>query len=246
MSDVTYVLNTWQRPHVIKQQIDAVSNQSIKPNELMIWQNKPNDLKESFYLQDPTASVKISHNNFNYGVWARFAFALNAKSEYICMLDDDTIPGNKWSENCINCIENEQNGLYLTNGITFNDLGYKSYKNDGLHNPNNETKRVDTGGHAWFFHRELLSAFWRETGPPLNHICGEDVHFSYSIQKYLGLNTYVPPHPTDDLEMWGSQLKYAMRYGVDNNAISVNSNGIDFGISLKHYYDKGFKLLNIE
>lgn len=48
MSDVTYVLNTWQRPHVIKQQIDAVSNQSIKPNELMIWQNKPNDLKESF------------------------------------------------------------------------------------------------------------------------------------------------------------------------------------------------------
>jgi len=246
MKKVTYVLNTWQRPHTLNDQAKAISDQTVKCDELMIWQNKPNKKEDSFIIQDDSNGLKVSHNNYNYGVWARFAFALNAKSDYICLLDDDTIPGRKWTENCINCIENEQNGLYLTNGITFNDLDYKSYINDGLHNPNEKTKRVDTGGHAWFFHRDLLSAFWRETGPPLNNICGEDIHFSYSIQKYLGLNTYVPPHPKDDLEMWGSRLELAMRYGVDNNAISVNSNGIDFGLSLKHYYNKGFKLINIE
>ena len=244
MSDVTYVLNTWQRPHTIKQQIDAVSKQSIKPNELMIWQNKPDDLKQSFYLQDPTASIKISHNNFNYGVWARFAFALNSKSEYICLLDDDTIPGVKWSENCINSIEKE-NGLYGTVGVIFNDLKYKSFERFGWPNPNEERKQVDIIGHAWFFHRDLLGAFWSENEQPLDLFCGEDVHFSYSIQKHLSLNTYVPPHPKDDFELWGSQPEQAMQYGVDNNAISVNSDGIQFGKSLTHYHDKGFKLLNV-
>ena len=35
-----------------------------------------------------------------------------------------------------------------------------------------------------------LGAFWRETGPPLNMICGEDVHFAYSVQKHLGKPYY--------------------------------------------------------
>ena len=67
-------------------------NKDIKPKELMIWQNKPNDLEQSFlYLQDPTASHKISHNNFNYGVRRRFAFALNALNlNTFVYLDDDT------------------------------------------------------------------------------------------------------------------------------------------------------------
>jgi hypothetical protein len=244
MKRVTFVLNTWQRPHTIKEQMEAIGKQTIKPSEVMVWQNLPDDPSSAFYLQDETQSIKIAHNNFNYGVWARFAFALNAKSDYICILDDDTIPGIKWTENCINSI-NEENGLYGTVGVIFNDTDYQSFDRFGWPNPNEEKKQVDIVGHSWFFHRDLLGAFWRETGPPLNMICGEDVHFAYSVQKHLGLNTYVPPHPKEDLELWGSQPKSAMEYGVDQNAISVNSNGIDFGKSLKHYYDKGFKLLNI-
>ena len=244
MKTVTYILNTWQRPHTLKEQVDAIGKQSVKCNELMIWQNRPTNHKDAFILEDETQSIKVSHNNYNYGVWARFAFALNAKSDYICILDDDTIPGAKWTENCLDSIEKE-NGLYGTVGVIFNDTDYKSFERFGWPNPNEERKQVDIVGHAWFFHRDLLGAFWRETGPPVNNICGEDVHFAYSIQKYLDLNNYVPPHPQEDLELWGSQPKEAMKYGVDNNAISVNSNGIDFGISLKHYYDKGFKLLNL-
>jgi hypothetical protein len=244
MKTVSYILNTWQRPHIIKQQYEAVSNQTVKTNEVLIWRNKPEKEDLNFHLSGDSDCTKISENNYNYGVWARFAFALNSKSDYICVLDDDTIPGKKWSENCISCIEKE-NGLYGTVGVIFNDINYKNFQRFGWPNPNEETKRTDIVGHAWFFHRDLLGAFWRETNTPLNYICGEDVHFSYTIQKYLNLNTYVPPHPKDDLELWGSNPQTAMNYGVDNNAISVNSNGIDFGKSLSHYYNKGFKLLNL-
>jgi hypothetical protein len=30
------------------------------------------------------------------------------------------------------------------------------------------------------------------------------MHFSYTIQKYLNLKTYVPPHPENDRSLWGS------------------------------------------
>ena len=80
---------------------------------------------------------------------------------------------------------------------------------------------------------------------PVSHLCGEDMHFAYSIQKYLDLNTYVPPHPKDDKTLWGSDPELANKFGVDKDAISVNHHSSIFGESLKHYHSKGFKLLNI-
>ena len=243
MSKVSAIINCYKRPHSLKQQYDAILNQSVSPSELFIWKNHPED-NTQFNFNGINAPISI--NNANYGVWARFAYALNTTSDYICVFDDDTIPGENWFKNCINCIENENNGLYGTIGVNFNDLDYKSYIRHGWDNPNENTEQVDIVGHAWFFHRDLLSAFWRETTPPLSRICGEDMHFSYSIQKYLGLKTYVPPHPTDDKSMWGSQPDTAYKLGVDKAAISVNHHSEKFGESLKYYYNKGFKLQNIK
>jgi hypothetical protein len=240
MKSVSAILNCFRRPHSLKLQYEAIKNQTIKANEILIWKNHPQD-NTSFdfsFINDAAISV----NNANYGVWARFAFALNSTSDYICIFDDDTIPGENWFSNCINQIENHSNGLYGTIGVTFNDLDYSSYERHGWANPNSNTEKVDIVGHCWFFHRDLLSAFWRETQAPLSHLCGEDMHFSYSIQKYLNLNTYVPPHPPEDRSLWGSNPDLAYSLGVDKNAISVNYHSEIFGQSLKHYYNKGFKL----
>lgn len=242
MKKISVILNCFRRPHSLDAQYNALLSQSIKPYEILVWKNHPeSDVSFDF----SKINAVISQNNVNYGVWARFAFALNSTGDYICVLDDDTIPGPNWFKNCINCIENENNGLYGTIGVTFNDLNYQSYNRVGWANPNEETHKVDIVGHSWFFHRDLLSAFWRETSPPLSHLCGEDMHFSYSIQKYLGLSTYVPPHPTEDMSYWGSQPDSAYRLGVDEHAISVNHHSEIFGESLRHYHKKGFSLQRI-
>ncbi|MDA1284034.1 MAG: glycosyltransferase [Proteobacteria bacterium] len=241
---VSTILNCYRRPHSLKTQYEAVKSQTIHSEEIMIWKNHPLDSTQFDFSEINDSAISI--NNANYGVWARFAFALNSNSDYICVIDDDTIPGPRWYQNCINSIEHEQNGLYGTVGVVFHDLDYKNFTRHGWPNPNSETKRADIVGHAWFFHRDLLSAFWREVDVPLSRICGEDMHFSYSIQKYLNLNTYVPPHPSDDLSLWGSQPSSAYKYGVDDNAISVECSGKStFGESLTKYYNKGFKLLDI-
>jgi hypothetical protein len=239
---VTVILNGFRRPHALEAQMEAVKRQTVKPESVMFWQNGASP--EHKFDYNLLNSCILSINNQNFGVWARFAYALNAETEYVCVFDDDTIPGSKWLENCLDTIT-EHNGLLGTNGVIFNDLEYQSYNQHGWAKPNEETEQVDIVGHSWFFKREWLGAFWKEAPLPKSRVCGEDMYFSYAIQKHLGLSTYVPPHPKDDLEMWGSNPEFAYKFGVDKHAISVNYHGTHFGDALKETVDKGFKLINI-
>jgi hypothetical protein len=163
----------------------------------------------------------------NLGVWSRFSLALNARTKYVCVFDDDTIPGARWFENCISTYKTcrEPIGLLGTVGILFDTpQGYAGpYRRVGWPSSNPVLQKVDLVGHSWFFERKVLgSAFWREN-PDFNKFskAGEDVHFSWMLQKHLELGTFVPPHPKDDLTLWGSQPETAWKYGQDRAAISM-------------------------
>ena len=238
MSDITVILNGYKRPQFLKEQIEAVRNQTVKPTEIMLWQNN----SEGFSIED-TNSLTTAVSNTNLGVWARFAFALNAKTEYICIFDDDTIPGSKWFENCLETMKTHE-GLLGTIGLIYRSpLTYQGNIRIGWDNPNEITTRVDIVGHAWFFKREWLSTFWRELPPAGLLTAGEDMHFSYTLQKYLGLNTYVPPHPSDDKEMWGSKKGWEM--GTERNAISFNpANHYLMNAYYVELIRRGFKIIN--
>lgn len=240
MNDITVILNGYKRPQFLETQVKFINEQTIKPKEIMLWQNA----KDGFNL-DLTSKLTTCVSNVNMGVWARFAYALNAKTEYICIFDDDTIPGKKWLENCVETIKTHE-GLLGTIGLIYHSKNsYYPLVRYGWDNPNEETVRVDIVGHAWFFKREWLSAFWREL-PPINlNIVGEDMHFSFMIQKYLGLSTYVPPHPRNNKELWGSSDGWNM--GREANAISLVPKNIELMNSyLNELVKKGFKLINNE
>jgi hypothetical protein len=241
--DISVILNCFKRPHSLEAQYNALVNQTLKPKNIFIWQNKGDFDNFKPLNQSVAENCVTSISNANFGVWARFAYALNCRTKYVCVFDDDTIPGSKWLENCYNTIQTHE-GLLGTIGVIFNDLEYQSYTRHGWANPNNKIEEVDIVGHSWFFKREWLGAYWRDCDLPLHYLSGEDVHFSYAIQKFLNLKTYVPPHPENDKEMWGSQYDTAMTLGVDNVAISCNYHGSHFGKNLLHYKNKGFKYIN--
>ena len=223
--NLTVVLNGYRRPHVLKEQYEAIMAQSIKPAEVYFWQNKaPTPMN---FNQEVINNCVSFIGNANLGVWARFAFALTAKTKYVCIFDDDTVPGNRWIENCI--LTNKQHrGLQGTIGVVFDsDFGYAGpYHRIGWDGPNEEVGEADIVGHSWFFERELLTAFWRELPDPKFDRVGEDIHFSYMLQKHMGLGTYVPPHPKDDKSLWGSIPDKAMKYGVDAAAISISPDAL--------------------
>jgi len=237
---ITVVLNGFKRSAHFNNQLNAIKNQTMQPSQILFWQNKGEDFDKTLTEQTIHASC-----NQNLGVWARFAFALNARTEYVCVFDDDTIPGKKWLENCYNTIQTHD-GLLGTIGVKFLDpKNYVKHTRVGWDKPNENTEVVDIVGHSWFFKREDLSVFWREL-PDITHspIVGEDMHFSYMLQKYTNKKTYVPPHPILDSEMWGSNPKSAWQIGTDSVAISRNSSNMNvMNDCFVNYVNKGFKLL---
>jgi len=223
---ITVILNGYRRPEYLNEQLEAIQNQTVEPTEILLWYNHPGDDSINY---DIGSKIPTAYCNHNFGVWARFYYALNAKNPFVCVFDDDTIPGRKWLENCMNTMETTPGLLgtvglkYFGEGKHYND-GYTRY---GWCNPENTrtTVEVDFVGHSWFFKKEWLPIMFTELPDPKYKNCGEDMHFSFMLQKYgrtyQGINTYVPPHPPEDREMWGS-LK-AIEYGDDGKALWRNS-----------------------
>lgn len=239
MNSISVVLSGYRRPHTFVEQFNSIQSQSIKPSEILFWKNSFGDIH---FDTSTVNNCKSAFTNYNFGVWARFAYALNCKSDYVCIFDDDTIPGTQWLENCITSFK-QKPGLYGTIGLIYSssDTYYGSQRVgwDGINNE--EITQVDIVGHAWFFSREMLSLFWRELPEPNDIFVGEDMHFSHMLQKYSEFKTYVPPHPIYNRSLWGS-LK-GWEYGGDGNATG------NFAIPMMNDYFKkiiasGFKIIN--
>ena len=249
-SGVTAILQAYARPHTLRQQYKAIMSQTVKPDEVWLIQN--------CYDPSPWIDLQLANNcvsiisNHNFGVWYRFAAALMAKTKYVCIFDDDTIPGPKWFENCIQCNE-KQKGLYGTIGVLFgSEKGYGA--DDSVYGtgdqrvgwdvPNEKTMKVDIVGHSWFFEKDLLHYFWREAPDLQEFKCaGEDIHFSHMLQKHAGLGTYVPPHPFNDRDLWGSLPDTAASYGGDSVA-TANFAIPNMTNYLRHCVEDGFEIVN--
>lgn len=240
-NDITVVLNGYRRPQNLKKQVDAVLTQTVKPVDIFYWQNSTPGVD----YDNITANSHCisSFANTNFGVWARFAYALNARTNWICVFDDDTIPGTKWFDNCLQTIQSTPDaGLLGTIGVIFNHADYGAERRVGWDGPNDKPEVVDIVGHSWFFHRDMLSVLWREL-PPIDHAfhVGEDIHFSWMLQKHTNLKTYVPPHPLTDKELWGSTDGW--RLGGDSVATAGNGGIPHMAKYLRHAYDNGFKFV---
>ena len=239
---ITVILNGYKRPDYLKIQLDAINNQTVKPESIMLWQNQGAD-----FNPDLTKNIIHTNSNTNFGVWARFAYALNARTEYICIFDDDTIPSPKWFENCLNTIKTH-NGLLGTIGVRFlTKTGYQPIKRFGwADNNNDDVVEVDIVGHAWFFRREWLKYFWMEMPEKEDsELVGEDMHFSFMLQKYAGIKTYVPPHPKHQTELWGSNATLGWKMGQDGAAISMNPNNLNkMNVMYRKNINNGFVPMN--
>jgi len=224
--DVSVVLSAYKRIQNLPMQLDAIEKQTVKPREILLFQDGvadgtkiviPNDIKKRFNI------VEISKTN--QGVWARFDFARKkATSQYVCIFDDDTIPGHRWLENCVVAM-NKQEGLYGTIGILCNTDAYVSgsHIRIGWANPKDNTHMVDFVGHSWFLKTKWLNYLFNKTEDLQAYkICGEDMTLSQKLQEH-NIATFVPPHPQNDTSLWGSLPEYSNKFGNDQASLFVNN-----------------------
>lgn len=237
---VTCIVNCYKRWDGLLDIIDALKGQTKRPKGIHVLFNTipPAHLVDILRSQDLVVNVVISEENL--GVWNRFAYAFNCKTRYICIFDDDTVPGYRWIENCMTSMEIRE-GLYGTVGLKlFSEDCYMNHVRLGWPSANERIEEVDLVGHCWFFKRDWLSYYWRDMPPSQGFdFMGEDMHMSFAIQKYLGIRTYVPPHPSNDKSLWGS---IASSRGVDLNAISMTGKASRMDFAVRRLCSMGWKL----
>jgi len=235
---VSVVLNVFKRSANYEAQLSAIAAQTHTVAEILVWENG----NESVPPQSATFHARSSKN---LGVWARFAFALNATSEFIWMIDDDSIPGPKWLENALQA-HRQTGGLIGSRGLRFRTAdSYTLYDEFGPNNPNSEIVEVDIVGHNWIFPRSWLGEFWSKDSTRFtNPLAGEDIHLSFIAQTLCGAGTFVPPHPVEKREMWGEQPALEAEFGSDENAISRDLASMrKFEDAYRHYINIGFEPL---
>ena len=243
-AQITAILNLYKRPHTLIEQVAAIRAQTIQPTKIILWVNQADGVVIPPEIARDR-SIHIIFSSQNTGVWGRFTAAILAQTEYVCVFDDDTIPGRRWFENCVKTMSVTP-GLLGTVGLIF--AQGSTYRcgppRIGWPGPNKETRQVDIVGHSWFFKREWLSALFSEmpTWPDM-FTAGEDIAFSAGLQK-IGVPTFVPPHPPGEEELYGSIPKSAWAYGMEPVGISMNSSGYSkFDVCLKHFIERGFVTL---
>jgi len=214
-SDITVILNAYRRPYNLKMQLDAIRNQTNPPKQIWVWVNYHEDNKDFDFKR--LGADRVFHNDYNWKFYGRFAAALLADTEYIAIYDDDTIPGSKWHENCLNTMKTHE-GILGTAGVILSGNRYVLHDRCGWPTQNAEVTPVDLVGHGWFFKREWLRYLWLEK--PTTWDNGEDIQFAFMAKIHGGIQTYCPPHPADDHELHGSILGNEL--GIDVKATSNN------------------------
>lgn len=221
--DVSVILTLYKRPETLSKQLAAIKSQSLKPKEIMLFQDGIEEdykIEISSFLKKKFDNIKISE--INVGVWARFKFAFEAKSPYICVFDDDTIPGHRWLENC-HYHALQQKGIYGAIGIIMREprgYPYKDYFRVGWASPFSKLMEVDFVGHSWFLRKEYLQYMFEETEAFQKHkYVGEDICLSVQAAKH-GILTFVPPHPFNNKDLWGGDPEWSNYFGMSTVAIS--------------------------
>ncbi|MCK9416547.1 glycosyltransferase family 2 protein [Candidatus Dojkabacteria bacterium] len=213
---ISVILNVYKRPHILEKQIEVIKNQSINidSKNIHVWYNK-SDVPQTL---PKDSNINTYNCNWNTKFFGRFTIPLMIKTPYVAIFDDDTLPHKDWFKNCLETIENNQfNGILGGSGVIILEKSYLPYEKIGWNGKHlNIPAQVDLVGHAWFFRQEWAKYLWYEK--PYTWDNGEDIMFSFLAQKYGNINTFVPPHPENNKDLWSSDFALGYQIGSDENA----------------------------
>jgi hypothetical protein len=237
--EITVILSIWKRDH-LQRQLNYILNQTKKPYQIWIYQNEshlsiqiPDHIKKSFNI-----SV-IQSRDLNFKFHGRFVLPLLCDTEYVAIFDDDTMPGPRWLENCLetsrrnNCIVGANGRIVDVESSISNSacIGF----GDGA--PVESETEVDFVGHCWFFKAEWCKNLWKDR--PFSWDNGEDIHFAAACKIYEGIRCFVPRMSHNDKRSWGDLESHL---GRDDHASWKRSNHEKLRSEIiKYWCEKGWK-----
>ena len=240
---ISVVLNVYKRPEMLEKQIQAIKSQSveIKSDNIHVWYNK-SDVNQSLPLDK---EIRTYMCNWNTKFWGRFTIPLLVNTPYVALFDDDIVPPKDWFKNCLETInKSETNGILGGSGVVVDCKGYYPHHKFGWNGGHSDnTERVDLVGQAWFFRQEWIKYLFYEK--PFTWDNGEDIMFAYLAQKHGGINSFVPPHPEGNKDVWCTEYDISKVVGSDKNSSWKMGNHLPVRNEIcVHCINNGWKTVN--
>lgn len=237
VADLTVLLTVFKRK-TLGLQLKALSAQSIAPKQVVVYhdENHRKIPKRSLLRR----GISVTENSFNTKFIGRFAYLINAPTEWVAVIDDDIIPGAF-------CLENYLAQAEQTGGI-IGGMGRIARSNplkDGLTQPPDVGIRpdpvlVDFVGHMWLFRKQQL--FDMFAYPPVTYATGEDMHLCFSSKLRSGVPSFAGGQRSDEESCDTSMNKYA----ADEHAAYLHMPKSEREAVEKYFADKGLKFITPE
>ena len=182
--DFVVILTQFKRENLALQ-LEAIKNQTKKPDLIIVFQNELHvDIEELKELYD----FHHVQNTFNTKYFGRFSYCLNFNANSIIIMDDDIVPGPYCFESYINQMKS-LDAIVGGNGR----IAEINPNKDKLYHPPDIGIRpksilVDFVGHLWCFKHEWIHKMF--TIKPLTLQTGEDMHFCFSLKLASNISSY--------------------------------------------------------
>src|SRR5487761_789304 len=120
-ANITAIITAYRRPGNILPLVHSLRAPTVRAAALWGWANEPNEKMKAVLAEVKLDRIVTSSDNARFH--GRFALALLARTEYVAIFDDDSLPGPKWFENCLTTMSDTP-GILGTAGIVLGGPGY--------------------------------------------------------------------------------------------------------------------------
>lgn len=220
------IICLWKRKEYIKEQIKAIKSQSISPIEIICLINE-NHFKaaEITELKEQDCKIILSEINSLYNRWA---VSYVCRGDYVCIFDDDTIPGSSYIENAIRCCDgydcmtgasgriydpNGRESLYKIVSPVAHDGSFVSCSADDIY--------CDWVCNSYLFKRSWVPSILDEMSKMESFSTYDDMQAALSLFRSKKIGCIVPFQPQENKELIASLYP---EFGSDNHAVWLNYN----------------------
>ena len=215
----TAIITLWKRTDYLIEQLEAIMDQTIPPDTIIIIQNENHfNFKELDLSRFP---IKVIRSDLN-SLYTRWIIGYLANSKYVNVFDDDVIPGRKWIESCIRVCE-AQNALVGPSGRIAKPGKSPAWqsvdinvKGDPKYSCNDKDVECDWVCNSYFFKTEWIKYITAAERYSATQKTFDDIQLATTLRYYGGIRVFVPKQPKNEIDRNGHTKRH---YGHDEFAL---------------------------
>lgn len=194
------IVQVYERPAwIVEEQVLRFLDSTVLPKEIYVMQNE-NYIDISSVLEKWPNIKHLHATNFNTKFFGRFLIPLALQEEYVALVDDDVIFGDRWMEVALRKIEQHHaavsswTAVVIQQNLYIPDVHYLQTREEII-GPAFDTE-TDIFGHWFIFKRNWIHYFF--SLPTATLWTGEDLSFPYLGQELARMRSISVALDADD------------------------------------------------